>query len=247
MRSAVIILFLAAAASAQYQQRHYGYRNPYQYHPYMRYHGNPHEQMHPEPVKEEPAHPIMEHHPEPQAAAYHQARHYQPRHYGGGAYAHHYQQQPSSQERSYAGRHTPRHHHRRPSGNALRQKPMKEEPKPQKEEEHKAGGEPVYLGTFKNPTHEVKGDIFMLDDHTLYIQGFSFDGQAPDVYFWSDGVPIPYYTRTDNHVTMNVQEYADEDIVLTLPPEKPTLEKMRKFQVWCKQYGINFGEFSIDN
>ena len=54
---------------------------------------------------------------------------------------------------------------------------------------------PKYLGTFKNPSHDVKGDIFMLDQSTLYIQGFSFDGQAPDAYFWSDGVPIPYYTR----------------------------------------------------
>ena len=54
---------------------------------------------------------------------------------------------------------------------------------------------PMYLGTFKNPTHMVEGDIFMLDESTLYIQGFSFDGQAPDAYFWSDGVPIPYYTR----------------------------------------------------
>ena len=54
---------------------------------------------------------------------------------------------------------------------------------------------PKYLGTFKNPSHGVKGDIFMLDQSTLYIQGFSFDGEAPDPYFWSDGVPIPYYTR----------------------------------------------------
>ena len=54
---------------------------------------------------------------------------------------------------------------------------------------------PKYLGTFKNPSHDVEGDIFMLDEHTLYIQGFSFDGEAPDAYFWSDGVPIPYYTR----------------------------------------------------
>ena len=54
---------------------------------------------------------------------------------------------------------------------------------------------PKYLGTFRKATHDVEGDIFLLDDHTLYIQGFSFDGQAPDVHFWSDGVAIPYYTR----------------------------------------------------
>jgi hypothetical protein len=55
--------------------------------------------------------------------------------------------------------------------------------------------EPMYLGTFTKARNNVVGDVFMLDERTLYIQGFSFDGQAPDVYFWSDGVAIPYYTR----------------------------------------------------
>lgn len=54
---------------------------------------------------------------------------------------------------------------------------------------------PKYLGRFSKATHNVEGDIFLLDERTIYIQGFSFDGQAPDVHFWSDGVAIPYYTR----------------------------------------------------
>jgi len=58
-----------------------------------------------------------------------------------------------------------------------------------------APAEPAYLGTFTKARNNVEGDVFMLDESTLYIQGFSFDGQAPDVYFWSEGVPIPYYTR----------------------------------------------------
>ena len=56
-------------------------------------------------------------------------------------------------------------------------------------------GTPKYLGKFKNAKNDVDGDIFLLDESTIYIQGFSFDGQAPDVYFFSDGVKIPYYTR----------------------------------------------------
>ena len=55
--------------------------------------------------------------------------------------------------------------------------------------------EPKYLGRFSKVSHDVAGDIFMLDEKTIYIQGFSFDGNAPDVHFWSDGVAIPYYTR----------------------------------------------------
>ena len=72
-----------------------------------------------------------------------------------------------------------------------------EEPMMKHEEPTKAvaPASPKYLGTFRKATHNVEGDIFLLDDHTLYIQGFSFDGEAPDVHFWSDGVAIPYYTR----------------------------------------------------
>ena len=55
--------------------------------------------------------------------------------------------------------------------------------------------EPDYLGTFRKATSKVEGDIFKLDDHTIYIQGFSFDGHAPNAVFWSDGIEIPYYTR----------------------------------------------------
>ena len=54
---------------------------------------------------------------------------------------------------------------------------------------------PKYLGRFSKAKNDVSGDIFLLDEKTIYIQGFHFNGQAPDVHFWSDGVAIPYYTR----------------------------------------------------
>lgn len=105
--------------------------------------------------------------------------------------------------------------------------------------------EPMYMGTFSKASHGVEGDIFLLDEKTIYIQGFSFDGEAPDVHFWSDGVAIPYYTRTNPHVTMQVGKYTKEDVVLMLPPEKPTIKELGHFQVWCRQFGINFGEFAM--
>jgi len=110
---------------------------------------------------------------------------------------------------------------------------------------HTADSPPKYLGKFSKVSHNVEGDIFLLDDRTIYIQGFSFDGQAPDVHFWSDGVAIPYYTRANPHVAMVVGKYQKEDVVLMLPPEKPTIDKLGHFQVWCRQYKINFGEFSM--
>ncbi|XP_059088215.1 uncharacterized protein LOC131884440 isoform X2 [Tigriopus californicus] len=106
--------------------------------------------------------------------------------------------------------------------------------------------EPQYLGKFQHPTHKVEGDIFKLDDHTLYIQGFSFDGGAPDVVFFSDGVAIPYYTRSNPQMTVNVKKFDKEDVVLMLPPEKPTLKDLQHFQVWCRQFEQDFGEFVMN-
>jgi len=85
----------------------------------------------------------------------------------------------------------------------------------------------------------------MLDQSTLYIQGFSFDGEAPDPYFWSDGIPIPYYTRSDPNVTMKLRKYTNEDVVLMLPPEKPTMDALGHFQVWCAMFNVVFGEFDM--
>ena len=59
-----------------------------------------------------------------------------------------------------------------------------------------AQNEPIYLGQFSDTAHSVAGDIFVLDEKTIYIQDFVHDGQAPDVYFWADGVIIPYITRS---------------------------------------------------
>ena len=55
------------------------------------------------------------------------------------------------------------------------------------------------------------------------------------------------YSRSHPEVQMVVGEMRGEDVVLMLPPEKPTIKDLHHFQVWCRQYGINFGEFSMDN
>ena len=38
-------------------------------------------------------------------------------------------------------------------------------------------------------------------------------------------------TRSDPHMKLNVKEYRNEDVVLMLPPEKPTIKELGHFQV----------------
>merc|ERR1739848_791148 len=79
--------------------------------------------------------------------------------------------------------------------------------------------DPVYLGRFEQPIHSVAGDIFILDEKSIYIQDFAHDGQAPDVFFW-------------------------EDVVLMLP-NGMTVFDIRQLSVWCRAFGISFGHIDF--
>ena len=111
-----------------------------------------------------------------------------------------------------------------------------------------AQSEPIYLGQFADTAHSVTGDIFVLDEKTIYIQDFTHDGQAPDVYFWADGVIIPYITRSNLEPQVGLERFLPrEDIVLVLPPEKPTIFNIKKLSVWCRAFGVSFGHIDLEN
>lgn len=33
--------------------------------------------------------------------------------------------------------------------------------------------------------HGVSGDVYAVDDTTIFIKSFNYDGTGPDAYFWS--------------------------------------------------------------
>ena len=172
-----------------YMRHGAGYHEPMMYHPEPAY-GHPEPAYkrpepaygHPEPAYKRPAYQ----HPEPAYAPRQPAYSpYQP------AYAPH---QPAYMQYGYQPEPYMPYGEPKPEDKAVA---PYQPAKPQKHEEPMPPHmkEPEYLGRFKKAKNQVAGDIFKLDDHTLYIQGFSFDGKAPDVHFWSDGTIIPFYTR----------------------------------------------------
>merc|ERR1712106_115577 len=106
--------------------------------------------------------------------------------------------------------------------------------------------DPIYLGKFQQSSHSVAGDIFVLDEKTIYIQDFAHDGQAPDVFFWADGVTIPYITRSNLEPQISLKRFLPrEDIVLVLPEENPSVFHIKKLEVWCRAFGISFGHIDL--
>ena len=91
----------------------------------------------------------------------------------------------------------------------------------------------------------------MLNSSTLYLQGFSYDGEGPDAFFYvggseapiEDGVIVPYPPGVEGAEPPVLGEFRDEDIYLTLPAGV-NVRSLRWISVWCRRFGVNFGELN---
>ena len=118
--------------------------------------------------------------------------------------------------------------------------------------------EGVKLGSFVEHHHDVKGELWAVNSTTLVIRNFSYDGQGPDVFFYAgssdspraDGatiLPYPWKGRfldedEDGEV---LGAFSNENILLHLPPSLP-VSKLRWLSVWCRLFGINFGDVILE-
>uniref|UniRef100_A0A182XX83 DM13 domain-containing protein n=1 Tax=Anopheles stephensi TaxID=30069 RepID=A0A182XX83_ANOST len=58
----------------------------------------------------------------------------------------------------------------------------------------RAPKEPYYgreIGQLTNFGHGIKGHVFAVDESTLFVKGFAYDGNAPDAFFWVGNSPRP--------------------------------------------------------
>ncbi|CAL1280275.1 unnamed protein product [Larinioides sclopetarius] len=104
------------------------------------------------------------------------------------------------------------------------------------------------IGAFKTFAHDVVGRMYAVDDRTLYIKGFSYDGQGPDAYFWAGSTAKPdatgFIIPDEKGKKVPLAEYRNKDILLRLPAGK-TLRNIKWIAVWCRKFSANFGEVTI--
>jgi hypothetical protein len=56
------------------------------------------------------------------------------------------------------------------------------------------------IGGFTEYAHGIKGTVYVVDETTLFIKGFAYDGTGPDAFFWvgnstrpsPEGELVPY-------------------------------------------------------
>ena len=101
-----------------------------------------------------------------------------------------------------------------------------------------AAGSTATLATYY---HGVNGTATVLDEQTVKIEHFTYDGGGPAVYFYLgtnasynaflNGIPI------GNQLT---RAYSNETVTVSLPAGQ-TLEGYNAISVWCAEFKVDFG------
>ncbi|XP_023944110.2 protein Skeletor, isoforms B/C [Bicyclus anynana] len=81
-----------------------------------------------------------------------------------------------------------------------------------------------YIGKLNSYHHQVSGEVYAVDEWTLLLVDFNYDGTGDDTYFWAgdSGRPGPLgFIVPDQRGTTNVLErYNNEEVRLRLPDGK---------------------------
>jgi len=95
------------------------------------------------------------------------------------------------------------------------------------------------LSTFQ---HNVSGTVTILDDCTIEITGFNYDGGGPLVYFYA-GTNGDYTSSNAFQFSklLTGTSFSNNTLRLIIPDNK-TLDDFNSLSVWCVDFNANFGD-----
>jgi hypothetical protein len=101
-------------------------------------------------------------------------------------------------------------------------------------------------GEFSTLQHDVAGTATILDDCTIEIEGFTYDGNGVDTRFVIDlDDDFGDYTVISQELIPD-GPYDDETITVPLP-EGVTLEDVGAISVWCVPFEVDFGHATFES
>jgi len=100
------------------------------------------------------------------------------------------------------------------------------------------------LGRLTTILHNVSGEVYALDEQTLLLKNFSYDGTSPDGKFVlskTDKIEEPLEVLTDEWNSKDgILEYFGKDMTLRLNPGTK-LSDFKSFSIFCADYKLDFG------
>lgn len=106
------------------------------------------------------------------------------------------------------------------------------------------------IGKLNRKSHNISGDVYAVDEQTIFIKAFHYDGLAPDAYFWSSVVSLQpssieaFIVPDEKGSTKPLERYIDKDVVLRLPEGK-TLREINWLSIWSRQMKESCGDILI--
>lgn len=102
-----------------------------------------------------------------------------------------------------------------------------------------------YTGFFETFHHNVAGKATIIDDCTIEITQFDYDGGGPEVYFYG-AIDHNYDDPSAFAIGQKLsgQEYNNTEISIKLPQNK-TLDDLTGLSVWCVDFNANFGQVTF--
>lgn len=102
-----------------------------------------------------------------------------------------------------------------------------------------------HIGKLNSYHHQVAGDVYAVDQYTLLITGFSYDGNGADTFFWAGATNRPgpqgFIVPDEYGMTNVLGRYFNKDFTLTLP-EKKKLTDIKWFAVYDLSSQNAFGD-----
>ncbi|KAL6423014.1 hypothetical protein ACFW04_010477 [Cataglyphis niger] len=105
-----------------------------------------------------------------------------------------------------------------------------------------------YLGKLNPYHHQVSGDVWAVDQYTLLLTSFNYDGNGADTFFWAGASNRPgpqgFIVPDEWGKTNILDRYFNRDFTLTLPDNKKITD-IKWFAVYDLQSQNTFGDVYI--
>ena len=122
---------------------------------------------------------------------------------------------------------------------------------------------PTMIGKLSTKKYNVGGTLYVFTNNTILIKDFTYNGRAPDAFFFvgesgrpsSKGTVLPYpddgkcykYPKlSDQSIPTLIEEYDGEDIILALPCSLE-IASVKWLSVWCRAFNMDFGSLIFPN
>lgn len=105
--------------------------------------------------------------------------------------------------------------------------------------------EGLYIGKINTYAHQVSGHVYAIDEYTILIKNFFYDGLGQDAFFWAGSSVRPsnvgFIVPDEEGKTNKLQPYTDKDIYLQLPNRRK-ITSIRWLAIWNLREHENYGD-----